>query len=68
MDFGIVSLRESSTSVPSRKAARTSTHEYSLIGDSIPRTTSPPSEGASRNSYILQDYVKETTTQQEERY
>ncbi|CAG8598993.1 21819_t:CDS:2 [Rhizophagus irregularis] len=51
----------SSTSIPPRKAARSSTYEYSSIANSIPKTTTPPSI-TSRNSYI-QDYVKETTTQ-----
>ncbi|CAI2168120.1 5128_t:CDS:2 [Funneliformis geosporum] len=39
-----------------RKAARASSYEYSSIGNSIPRTMSPPSVGVSRNSYIPQDY------------
>jgi hypothetical protein len=53
----------SSTSVPPRKAVRTSTNEYSSIGNSIPRTTSPPS---SRNSYIPQDFIKEEATTQQD--
>ncbi|RIA98629.1 hypothetical protein C1645_75959 [Glomus cerebriforme] len=53
----------SSASVPPRKAVRTSTYEHSSIGNSIPRTTSPPSVGASRNSYIPQNYIKEEIKQ-----
>ncbi|CAG8457346.1 15836_t:CDS:2 [Funneliformis mosseae] len=45
-----------STAVAPRKAARASSYEYSSIGNSIPRTMSPPSTGVSRNSYIPQDF------------
>jgi hypothetical protein len=57
------STSTSSSSVPPRKAARSSTYEYSSIGNSVSKTTTPSSIGASRNSYISQDFIKETTTQ-----
>ncbi|GBB91795.1 hypothetical protein RclHR1_19190005 [Rhizophagus clarus] len=59
------STSTSSISVPPRKAARSSTYEYSSIGSSISKTTPPLSVGASRNSYISQDYVNEIATTQD---